>query len=99
MHANIPTKVGTLAIALSQAPSYRRSGVVLSCVSSCERKACANNETNVRLRNLRTTTPQHIKCSLLSLQGAHVNAPDNTFASCTASALLGTHHITITIGV
>ena len=68
MHANIPTKVGKLAIALSQALSFRRYGVVLSCVSSCERKACANNETNVRLRNLRTTTPQNIRCSLLSLQ-------------------------------
>ena len=60
MHANIPTKVGTLAIALSQALSFRRYGVVPSCVSSCERKACSNNETNVRLRNLRTTTPQNI---------------------------------------
>ena len=70
MHANIPTKVGTLAIALSQAPSFRRCGVVLSCVSSCEREACADNETNVRLRSLHKTTPQHIRCSLLSLQCA-----------------------------
>ena len=45
MHANISTKVGTLlAIAPSQAPSFRRCGVVLSCVSSCEREACANNK-------------------------------------------------------
>ena len=34
MHANIPTKVSTLAIALSQARSFRRCGVVLSYVSS-----------------------------------------------------------------
>jgi len=66
--ANTPTKVNK--IALSQASSFRRCGVVLSCVSSCEREACANNETNVRLRNLRATTPQHIRCSLLGLQWA-----------------------------
>ena len=72
MHANMPTKVGTLAIALSQAPSFRRCGLVLACVSSYEREACANNKTNVRLRNLRTTTPQHNRCSLLSLQCAHI---------------------------
>ena len=71
MHAKIPTKVGTLAIALLQAPIFRRCGLVLACISSCEREACANNETNVRLRNLRTNTPQHIRCSLLSLLCAH----------------------------
>ena len=58
MHANISTKVSTVAIAPSQAPSFRRCGVVLSCVSFCEREACVNNETNVRLRNLCTTTHQ-----------------------------------------
>jgi len=50
-------------IVLSQASSFRRC-VVLSCVSSCEREACANTEIHVRLRNLRATTPQHIWYSL-----------------------------------
>ena len=66
--ANTPTKVKK--IALSQASSFRRCGCVLSCVSSCEREACANYETNVRLQNLRATTPQRIRCSLLGLQWA-----------------------------
>ena len=48
-------------IALPQSSSFRRC-VVLSCVSSCERKSCANKETNVRWRNLRATTPKHIRC-------------------------------------
>jgi hypothetical protein len=70
--ANTPTEVNK--IALSQVSKFRRCGVVLSCVSSCEREAWTNNETNVtrRLRNLRATTPQlqHIRCSLLCLQWA-----------------------------
>ena len=72
MHAYIHTKVGTLAIALSQAQSFRRCGLVLALVSSWEREAYANNKTNVRLRNLRTTTPQNIRCSLLSLRWARI---------------------------
>jgi len=50
---------------------------VLSCDSSCEQKACANNETNVILRNLRTTTPQHIRCSHLILKCAHICAREH----------------------
>ena len=95
MHAKIPTKVGTLTIALSQAPSFRRCGLVLVCVSSCERETCANNGTKVRLWNLRANTPQHIRCSLLSLQCAHIWLTpmlENTFASCTCTFGHPPHH-------
>ena len=35
MHAKIPTKVGTLAMALSQAPSFRRCGLVYCTLPLC----------------------------------------------------------------
>jgi len=66
--ANTPTKVNKMPCR-----KYRVSeGVVLwfPVYPSYRRKACAINETIVRLRNLHATTPQHIRCSLLAHQWA-----------------------------
>jgi len=57
-------------LSLNQTPDYKIYTHTRTHLHTCEREACANSKTNVRLRNLRTTTPQHNRCS--RLQCAHI---------------------------